>query len=73
MIIGDIIIHKASTVKKILINMHDRNYTKGSNMQRLAFVKLFQCYQSRIFGVCVYRNKNNNRNTWKNFFTSRPI
>jgi len=46
--IGKIIIRKSSDVRNILIN----NLSIGSSKE---FVRVFQIYQCRIFGLCIYR------------------
>jgi hypothetical protein len=51
--IGNIIIHRASTMRKILVRNVDTIVTRSD--QRM-FDQVFQAYQCRVFGICIYRS-----------------
>jgi len=49
----NIIIHKASEVRKVLVKMRDGKV----DGDKILWLRLSQIYSCRIFGLCIYRNE----------------
>jgi hypothetical protein len=61
--IGNYIIRRSKTIKKLLLN--------SDNPKLMPFIRIMQVYQCRIFGFCFYRSEASYEKLRKEVMSSR--
>lgn len=65
--IFDLEIVSSKFIKNKLISSFQEKFVNGNESDKNAFIRTFQIYQSRIFGLCFFRSKIDQK-TWDNLF-----
>ncbi len=79
LIFRNICIRRASTMKKQLLDAYDTFWIQrddcddeyNDNEKKILFAQVFQIYQSRFLGLCIYRSLENDDDVWDKLFNKR--